>query len=43
MLACNSNKLYTLLLAVILFRLIFTFTFTFTFTFPFPSPIQNSK
>ena len=35
MLACNSNKLYTLLLAVILFRLIFTFTF--------PSPIQNSK
>jgi hypothetical protein len=41
MLACNSNKLYTLLLAVILFRLIFTFTFNFNFTFP--SPIQNSK
>ena len=41
MLACNSNKLYTLLLAVILFRLIFTFTFIFPF--PFPSPIQNSK
>ena len=41
MLACNSNKLYTLLLAVILFRLIFTFTFPFPFSFP--SPIQNSK